>query len=107
MGRIPLLQSGMTRFNGRSVQLPPKQADPAYATKVHFAWANEVRKRAGHACQRCGKVGVRLFADHILELRDGGTWDLTNGQALCGSCHTIKTMLERTKRAFGPSPTKP
>ena len=29
--------------------------------------------------------------DHIKELRDGGTNDLTNLQALCISCHRVKT----------------
>jgi len=55
--------------------------------------------RAGHCCERCGRSGVRLFADHITELRDGGNpLELANGQALCGSCHTIKTMQAKFSR---------
>lgn len=72
----------------------------AYKTKVHKTWAEKVKDRAGHACQRCGRTKVRLFADHIKEVADGGTWDLANGQALCGSCHTIKTLAARAKRCW-------
>ena len=44
-------------------------------------------------------MGTRLFADHIVELRDGGNpFELANGQALCGSCHTIKTMQAKFSR---------
>ena len=40
-----------------------------------------------------------MFADHIVELKDGGApYDLNNGQCLCGSCHTRKTVAERVRR---------
>lgn len=47
---------------------------------------------------RCAPV-ERLFADHIVELKDGGApFDVANGQALCGAHHTLKTAAERQKR---------
>lgn len=98
-----MFKHGIPTLNGRTVQLPPKVGNPVYSSPMHMAWANEVRKRAGHACQQCGKQGSRLYADHIVELRDGGTWDIANGQALCASCHTNKTIVERFKRGI-PQP---
>jgi 5-methylcytosine-specific restriction endonuclease McrA len=103
MPKIPMLKLGIPVLNGRSVQLPPKQVNPHYMKPEHQAWSRQVKERAHWTCERCGRTGDRLFADHIKEIRDGGTWDLANGQALCGSCHTGKTMVERAKRAFAPS----
>ena len=49
--------------------------------------------------QRLATRGTRLFADHIVELRDGGNpLDPTNILFRCGSCHTRKTAEERAKR---------
>ena len=40
-----------------------------------------------------------MFADHRVELRDGGAaLDPDNGQCLCGSCHTRKTLAARSAR---------
>lgn len=86
----------------RRVPPPPKQAAAAYGTPEHQAWRAEVMRRARGRCQTqgCGRSGVRLFADHIIELRDGGAaLDPTNGQALCGACHTRKTAAARGARA--------
>lgn len=76
----------------------PARDSSAYKTAEHKGWAKQVKKLAGFACQRCGRSGVRLYADHIEELTDGGTWDLANGQCLCGSCHTVKTLQARANR---------
>jgi len=74
----------------------------------HIRWRDTVMQRAGWRCegrepsgQRCDKRAPthRLFADHIRELADGGApLDPLNGQCLCGSHHTAKTMRERAKR---------
>jgi 5-methylcytosine-specific restriction enzyme A len=99
--RIPILRPSMTmaRLSGRSIPAMPKQREEHYGTPEHVAWRNAVIARAGRCCERCGRTNVRLFADHIIELRDGGNpFELANGQAICGSCHTIKTMQERAKR---------
>jgi 5-methylcytosine-specific restriction endonuclease McrA len=86
-----MLQPTMPRLTGRSIAMPPKQADEVYRKRPHIAWAAEVCRLANFTCERCGRSGVRMFADHIVEVKDGGSWDLSNGQALCGSCHTRKT----------------
>jgi 5-methylcytosine-specific restriction protein A len=94
----------LTRRPPMRLSVPPKEADPHYRTPEHKAWASTVIRRAGGMCQGpgCGRAGVRLFADHIHELRDGGD-PLGPGQALCGACHSAKTMRERAKRLKSPA----
>ena len=97
--RLSMLVPRMQRHNGRTVELPPKKVDDWYHSQEHIAWSQEVRKRAGFVCEKCGDNEGRLFADHINELKDGGDpLDLSNGQCLCASCHTIKTIRERATR---------
>jgi 5-methylcytosine-specific restriction enzyme A len=100
----------------RSVPLPPRQngfrlkeKNPVYDSPEFRAWRTAVVQRAGNQCQavdeygnRCPKTRPkhRLYADHIVELRDGGgLLDLNNGQALCSSHHEIKTHAARRARA--------
>ena len=81
-----------------------KGTDPHYLTAEHRAWRAAVIARAGGRCQdpACNapnRPGVRLFADHVVELRDGGApYDLANGLARCGACHSRKTVAERARR---------
>ena len=87
--------------NLSAAQLPPKTADAWYLTPEHRAWAKEVLRRSGFRCQGegCGRRGVRLFANHIREIKDGGDrLDLANGEALCGSCHTKVTARAARQR---------
>jgi hypothetical protein len=42
-----------------------------------------------------------MFADHIVELRDGGSrTDPLNGQCLCGKHHSLKTYRAKMERPF-------
>ena len=78
-----------------------KVADPFYSTPEYRAWAAEVKRYAGWRCEAkgCGVTGVRLFADHIVEIQDGGArLDIRNGQCLCQRHHVAKTVAERSKR---------
>lgn len=91
----------------RSAQPIAKRADPELQTKEHIAWRTAVLERAGYRCQairpsgkRCG-IGApsRLFADHIVERKDGGAaLDPRNGQCLCGMHHSLKTAAVRAER---------
>ena len=90
------------------VKPAPKRADPLYSTPEYLAWREQVIVRAGRRCeaidngQRCTKAEPynRMFADHIVEVRDDGArFDIANGQCLCGAHHTLKTVAERAKRA--------
>ena len=42
-------------------------------------------------------------ADHVVPLRRGGTWDLTNGRGLCLSCHNALGARERARHEGGGS----
>ena len=83
----------------------PKRADAHYLSPEHRAWRAVVLARAANRCQSlfCETPqrgsGRRLFADHIVEIKDGGAaLDPENGQALCGSCHALKTVSARASR---------
>ena len=50
-------------------------------------------------CAACRKLLPASFqVDHVRALADGGTDDPANLQALCGTCHAEKTMVENMVR---------
>lgn len=85
---------------------PGKRADRELLTPEHRAWRLAVMTRAGWRCEwvecgtRCSAAHpVRLFADHVVERRDGGDpLDANNGQCLCGKHHARKTQAARAAR---------
>jgi 5-methylcytosine-specific restriction protein A len=109
MTKTPRLTTLRPRVAMASQRLTPrpKTVDPYYSTPEHRAWRKAVYQRAGWRCeailengQRCEASalrGDRLFADHVVERRDGGA-DQGEGKALCGSHHASKTSDERNKR---------
>lgn len=104
MTRLRSFGQRLAPIDMRAARPMPKAADPHYQTAEHRAWSAAVIQRAGGACQAagCGRSGVRLFADHIRELRDGGApFNLGNGRALCGACHSRKTAAARAERMKG------
>lgn len=105
--KLGTLKPKVAPLETRRVLLPAKQSEPHYLTREHKAWAADVVFRAGARCEaveggaRCTKAAPqhRMFADHVVELRDGGAaLDPDNGQCLCGSHHTAKTAAARAKR---------
>lgn len=99
MAKLSMLKPRVATIDTSIARLPPKEVAEHYTTPEHRAWSRKIIERARGMCQRCGRNGTRLFADHIIELKDGGaSLDLANGQALCGSCHTRKTVAERVRR---------
>ena len=105
MARVPSIASRIASIDTRSAVPPPKTAEPIYASREYAEWRRIVISRAHGYCQdpSCkypNRCGIRLFADHVIELKDGGApFDPSNGLARCGSCHTIKTVAERIKRS--------
>jgi 5-methylcytosine-specific restriction protein A len=100
---VRLLKPTLRRLSTAVAKPAPKVKDAHYYTPEHRDWAKRVLAAAGHICQSCGRYGCRLYADHIVELRDGGApFALSNGQALCGSCHTTKTTRARAARQAKP-----
>jgi hypothetical protein len=50
-------------------------------------------------CEQCSCILPASFqVDHITPLWDGGTNEQHNLQALCGTCHAEKTLLENNER---------
>jgi 5-methylcytosine-specific restriction protein A len=98
MGRLTTLAPRLTALDTRRVKPSPKTVEPFYTLPEYRVWRSGVVQRAQGRCQDCGRGG-RLFADHVVEVKDGGApFDLANGRALCGSCHTRKTAAERARR---------
>jgi 5-methylcytosine-specific restriction protein A len=85
--------------NARCAQHQPKRAH-GWATKStavgpgHAAWRRAVLARDQHTCRMCGEPATE--ADHIINraVAPDLTLDVDNGQALCTSCHKIKTRRE-------------
>lgn len=85
-----------------------KTAAPIYGTAEFREWREHVVARAGRRCEatmpdgsRCTKAEPynRMFADHKIELSDGGApFDPDNGACLCGAHHTAKTIAVRRAR---------
>lgn len=104
---VPLFRSGMPTMDGRRARPAPKEADAVYHTPEYRAWRETVIARAGRRCEaivggaRCTKAEPRhrMFADHRVEVKDGGPLhDPDNGQCLCGAHHTAKTAKTRAAR---------
>ena len=106
--KLRSLRTQVQKVDTRTVALPSKQKDPIYNTDAFIAFRTMVLVRAGLRCEyidhhghRCSKAHPdhRMYADHRLELRDGGSLtDPNNGQCLCASHHTLKTMDVRVSR---------
>jgi hypothetical protein len=116
MAKLRSLKPLLRSVDTRTVRPPPpqltpqqrfKRADPFYASPEFRAWRAKVVARAGGRCeaitygQRCTRAQPmhRMFADHIVEIRDGGPpFDVANGQCLCGPHHLMKTAQTRRDR---------
>ena len=94
------------------LRLPEKRVDPFYQSpewRTFIAAVIAERKpallaRQGHLCEDrdCHAVHsprMRIFGDHVIEMRDGGApFDKRNIMLRCGSSHTRKTAAERRRR---------
>lgn len=104
MARIPTLGSRIATLDTRKAKPLPKKADPHYQTAEHEQWARKVKNRAGWRCEhvengvRCERSrahGDRIYADHILEIRDRPDLKLSldNGAAKCAE-HNVRKGIE-------------
>jgi hypothetical protein len=77
--------------------------DSYYNSNVHRVWRTLIITRADGRCPwpGCNVREQRMFADHIIEIRDGGSrTDPLNGQCLCAKHHAIKTHRAKLERPF-------
>jgi 5-methylcytosine-specific restriction enzyme A len=107
MPKLRTLAALVRTLDTSTTPLPRRQMDPVYSTPEFQRWRAQVVARAGGQCEaidngyRCSKARPehRMYADHIIELRDGGApFDLNNGRCLCASHHAIKTVATRANR---------
>jgi hypothetical protein len=107
MPRLRTLRPKVCTLDTSTVRLSPKRNDPVYVTPQYKAWRAQVIARANGQCEaivngvRCSRAHPdhRMFADHIIELKDGGLLtDINNGMCLCSSHHEIKTIEARKQR---------
>ena len=82
-----------------------KKVDPFYLSSEWRALMMQIVNQRGRRCEdpnhnwAIPRVGVRLFGDHIVEIKDGGaTLDPRNIMLRCGACHGRKTALQRAAR---------
>jgi 5-methylcytosine-specific restriction protein A len=110
MPKLRTLAPMVRTTNTATTPLPPKVKAEVYTTPAFRLWRNAVVRRAGARCEavvdghRCTKAYPehRMYADHAIELRDGGSLlDINNGQCLCSSHHQIKTIDARIRRLKG------
>lgn len=109
MPKLGMLPARIGFVNSRRLKPAQKQRDPIYGTKEYQRWRARVINRAGNQCEdpkhdpSQPRTGIKLYADHIEELTDGGApFEPGNGMARCATCHGIKTIEERKKR-YGSS----
>jgi 5-methylcytosine-specific restriction enzyme A len=93
---LRMLRPRLATLDLRRVRPPAKVTLSYYGSKQHKEWARAVIARANHRCEDCG-AGGKLYADHQVELVDGGN-PQGRGVARCAACHTTKTNIERAKR---------
>lgn len=106
MTKLRSLPSLVRAVDTRTTKLLPEHS-PIYDTPEYRAWRAQVIARADGRCEavehghRCSRAAPehRMYADHIIELRDDGApFDVMNGRCLCASHHIRKTMTVRTRR---------
>lgn len=102
---VKTARSSIATVDTHTTSPEPKRADPFYLAPQWRKLMAEIIRERGRICQdpNCdGKThspGMRVFGDHIVELRDGGApYDKANVMLLCGAAHTRKTAEQRAKR---------
>jgi 5-methylcytosine-specific restriction enzyme A len=96
---LPMLGSGIRVLDTRSVKPEPKQVEAFYVSREWRRLVEYLKRQRGERCEQCGRTGTRLFADHVVEIKDGGPLlDPRGIRLLCGSCHGGKTHAERRRR---------
>ncbi|MBX3579898.1 MAG: HNH endonuclease [Rhizobiaceae bacterium] len=110
---LRMLRPTLATLDTRAAKPAPKMVDPFYQSAEYLAWRELVISRAGRRCEdidqatgrRCTKAEprYRMYADHIVERKDGGAdLDLDNGRCRCASHHVAKTHAARAARMARP-----
>lgn len=111
MARLKVLRFRLPRHDLHIAKPLPlaKRTDPFYSKPEFRVWRKVVVDRANRRCEFveadgavCGVSDPRMYADHVVEVRDGGAqFDPSNGMCLCARHHTIKTIrVKRERESF-------
>ncbi len=71
----------------------------------HRWWRRVILSR-DPMCRRC-KAATSTVAHHVIALRDGGGWELSNGTGVCHDCHNAITAAETALRRDGTAGVVP
>lgn len=106
MPKIRMLGPRIPTLDTRKVRPEPSRGDPSpYRSERWVKFRKEIIAERGRRCEDpehdpTKSASVRLYLDHIIELKDGGPmYERSNLMLRCPSCHTAKTLRERGKRA--------
>ena len=106
MARLGVLGPRIAAGEYRTIKPPPKVVAPFYSSPEWRALMAKILRARGRKCEDTEhdpskpRMGVRIFGDHIKEIRDGGApLDPANVMLRCAPCHMAKTARERGKRA--------
>ena len=67
-------------------------------TQQNEIWDNQHGKCAGSHCKHSRLLRSATHYDHIIPHEKGGRTEVSNGQALCATCHSIKTNKDRLEK---------
>jgi 5-methylcytosine-specific restriction endonuclease McrA len=99
MPKLGTLKPRLPVLDSRTARPAPKVADRFYSTTAWTELRASLIRQRGAYCEDCGRAASRLFADHVIELKDGGAaLDPSNVRLSCGSCHGLKTARVRAER---------
>ena len=106
MARLSVLGPRIAAGEYRTIKPPPKVVAPFYSSPEWRALMADIIRARGRKCEdpehdrSKPRDGVRIFGDHVKEIRDGGApLDPANLMLRCPVCHGLKTSRERGKRA--------
>ncbi len=105
MAKLRMMAPALRSMETRSISVARKAAEPFYLSPAWRALMVSIIAKRGRRCEdphcdgRTHKPGMRVFGDHIIELRDGGApLDPSNVMLRCGASHTRKTLAARGVR---------
>lgn len=103
--RLQFLQSPLKTLDTRTARTEPKRADAFYLSQQWRTLVASIIAERGRRCEQCGKSAgqdggpLRLVADHVIEIKDGGApLDPGNIRLLDYQCHAVKTQRARAER---------
>jgi 5-methylcytosine-specific restriction endonuclease McrA len=105
--RVEMLRTARANFKIVRRAAGPNAHRRGYCSPQHKAWRLAVLERDNWQCRSCLRVCAKrreAHADHIIAVvaRPDLRYDVANGQCLCASCHSRKTVAEQYEKTPTP-----